>query len=197
MMRLFNFGEFVNEAMSPEERQELMDFGELASVGVVEPKAYDKLRRKAYYRSGLRVNDVLNDPEMAQMIAPNLYRAMQSPEFQALVNDGWTVSSTDKQMFLGTLAITTPVANRRGPNGWPTSIAVSKNRYIRRIWSGSLPQVLVNNLSGDETTGDLYVNAFKWIRSNIDPNHPGLRILSKRARTDSGTGISRYRGFTE
>lgn len=128
------------------------------------------------------------------MIAPNLYRAVQSPEFQALVNDGWTVSSTDKQMFLGTLAITTPVANRHGPNGWPTSMAVSKNRYIRRIWSGGQPQVLVDNVPGDETTGDLYVNAFKWIRSNIDPNHPGLRTLPKRARTDSGTGISRYRG---
>lgn len=44
MMRLFNFGEFVNEAMSPEERQELMDFGELAAAGVVDPKAYDKVR---------------------------------------------------------------------------------------------------------------------------------------------------------
>jgi hypothetical protein len=148
--------------------------------------------------------DPITDPTLGEVIAPELFQAMQTPEFQALADEGWTISSTPHQMFNGTVAITTGSANRNGPNGWPTSIAITKNGYIRRIWSGSAytgqgssrgekggqPQVMVSNLPGAGTA--LYQAAFRWIRANIDPTSPNLNSLPKGNRSDAGTGIKRY-----
>lgn len=193
MRKIFNFDQFVNEELSQEEkdriRREAEDFGELHRAGVIEPKQYDKFRRKLYRSMGGGM-DPITDPTLGEVIAPELFQAMQTPEFQALAEDGWTVSSTPLQMFNGTVAITTNSANRNGPNGWPTSIAITKNGYVRRIWSGGQPQVMVSNLPGSET--ERYQAAFRWIRGNIDPTSPNLNSLPKSKRNDGGTGIKRY-----
>jgi len=207
MRKIFNFDQFINEELSQEEkdriRREAEDFGELNRAGVIEPKQYDKFRRKLYRSMGGGM-DPINDPTLGEVIAPELFQAMQTPEFQALAEDGWTVSSTPLQMFNGTVAITTNSANRNGPNGWPTSIAITKAGYVRRIWSGKgyvgqatsrheqggQPQVMISGLPGSGT--ERYQNAFRWIRGNIDPTSPNLNSLPKSKRNDGGTGIKRY-----
>lgn len=193
MFKIFNFDQFVNEELSQEEkdriRREAEDFGELHRAGVIEPKQYDKFRRKLYRNMGGGM-DLITDPTLGEVIAPELFQAMQTPEFQALAEDGWTISSTPLQMFNGTVAITTNSADRTGPNGWHTSIAITKNGYVRRIWSGGQPQVMVSNLPGTGT--ERYQNAFRWIRGNIDPTSPNLNSLPKSKRNDGGTGIKRY-----
>lgn len=193
MFKIFNFDQFVNEELSQEEkdrlRREAEDFAELHRAGVIEPKQYDKFRRKLYRKMGGGM-DPITDPTLGEVIAPELFQAMQTPEFQALAEDGWTVSSTPLQMFNGTVAITTNSVYRNGPNGWPTSIAITKNGYVRRIWSGGQPQVMIPDLPG--TGIERYQNAFRWIRGNIDPTNPNLNSLPKSKRNDDGTGIKRY-----
>ena len=43
--------------------------------------------------------DPITDPTLGEVIAPELFQAMQTPEFQALAEDGWTVSSTPLQIL--------------------------------------------------------------------------------------------------
>lgn len=198
---------FINEVLTDDERavaaDELRNIQDLISRGMIDKSMFIAKRREIMKKVG-GISKLVSDPILGEVSSPDLYQAMQSPEYEALRRDGWYESSTDKQKFNGTLAITTEHATVGGANNLPTSIAISGNGYIRRIWTAGPnsqfhsftkhmdgePQVLVGNLHG--TGVDAYTNAFRWIKSNINPMSPGLLTLTKPKRTDHGTPLRRY-----
>ena len=187
------FDSFITEALSEEEREELRTRLEttrhMIDTGMLDRDQLAHGRREVLRKVG-GVTKLRQDAVLGELANPELYTAMQSQAYADLLEAGWRNSTTDLQMFNGTIALTTPAARNNGPNGWPTSIAVFAAGYIRRIWSGGQPQVMVNSLP-NRGTPDMYIAAFRWIISNINPNDPGLKTLPKRLKWDSGTGIER------
>lgn len=188
------FDSFITEALSDEEREELRSRLEatryMVDTGMLDRDQLTHGKREVLRKVG-GVTKLRQDAVLGELANPELHEAMQSQEYQELLAAGWRNSATDLQTFKGTIALTTPAARNNGPNGWPTSIAVFAAGYIRRIWTGGQPQVMVGSLP-NPGTADMYKAAFRWIISNINPNDPNLKTLPKRLKWDAGTGIERY-----
>ena len=187
------FDSFITEALSEEEREELRTRLEttrhMIDTGMLDRDQLAHGRREVLRKVG-GVTKLRQDAVLGELANPELYTAMQSQAYADLLEAGWRTSTTDLQLFNGTIALTTPAARNNGPNGWPTSIAVFAAGYIRRIWTGGQSQVMVNSLP-NQGTPDMYIAAFRWIISNINPNDPNLKTLPKRLKWDAGTGIER------
>lgn len=123
----------------------------MKDAGLIEPEQL-KSRRNDIIRKAGGSRAVIRDLILGEIIAPTLYRALQSSEWQALEADGWRNIATDKHLFNGTLVI----SSNRGESG----LQITTNQYVRRVYpnSGKQPQVIVNHIPGDGV--NLYLNAF-------------------------------------
>lgn len=202
---------FVNEVLTADQKDELAnelrDIQQMISQGMIDKREFIAKRREIMRKVG-GISNLVGDAVLGEVCMPELCEAMKSTEYRDLLEEGWYKSSTDKQLFNGTIALTTDYALRGGPNNWPTSIAVSSNGYVRRIWTAGPtgyranykhahgePQVLVNNLPGDGV--DQYRAAFQWIQANINPESQGLASLPMSRRRESPSNVKRYRTFEE
>lgn len=178
------YHEFVNEAFRDDAekhdvQQELDNLNTLRDAGIIEPSQLHKRRLEITRKAG-GSKAVMNDPILGEIMAPNLYRALQSPEWQALEADGWRNIANDRQLFNGTIVLSA--------NNGQSGLQITTNRYIRRVypicrslsWKKKQAQVVINHIPGDGV--NLYLNAFRWIKAIVDPASDVSAFLPKRAR---------------
>lgn len=187
------FDQFINEgyADDAEKHADLADMKDLATMhaaGLVPSNAVRNKRREIIKRAGGEMK-VMNDPILGQAITGDLYAALNSPEWKMMQEKGWKVVSTDRQLFNGSLLITTNLAKYR-------AMQITATRHIRRVrinveWKGA-PAVIINDLPG--SGAQIYINGLKWIDCNIDPKSDDLKSFPKPLRRDPGFGTARYKG---
>lgn len=172
------YHEFINESFRDDDekrevKQELDNLHALKDAGLIEPEQL-RSRRNEIIRKAGGSKAVMNDPILGEIMAPDLYRALQSPEWQELEADGWRNIANDRHLFNGTLIISS--------NNGESGLQITTNRYVRRVYpnSGQQAQVVVNHIPGDGV--NLYLNAFRWIKAIVDPRSSISAFLPKRAR---------------
>jgi hypothetical protein len=182
------YHEFVNEAFRDDDekrgvKDEMDNLIALRDAGMIEPEQI-KRRRHEIVRQAGGSRAMMQDPILGEVMAPDLYRALQSPEWQALEADGWQNIANDRHLFNGTLIIS---ANQ-GRSG----LQITTNRYVRRVYpnSGQQAQVVINHIPGDGI--NLYLNAFRWVKAIVDPRSDISAFLPKRARQAVETPLTIY-----
>lgn len=163
-----------NELSEEEEANSILDdLGELLLAGLISNRDFKK-----------QANIVVTKFPKIKLIHPALKKAMNSPEYAALVSKGFVNFSNDLQLLNGTLSLGTKTST--------SVIVIYQTKYIRRIpltstnrdFRGSLKKPIAQVVS-DSVMGEgqeMYINAFKWILHSIDVSSPNLKLKPKNER---------------
>jgi hypothetical protein len=92
--------------------------------------------------------------------------------------------ANDRNLFNGTIIFSA--------NEGRSGLQITTNRYIRRVYpnSGQQAQVVINHIPGDGF--NLYLNAFRWIKSMVDQRSDISAFLPKKARQSVETPLTIY-----
>jgi hypothetical protein len=188
------FNELVNEGyLNDDEKREdlehIKDLTALQSAGLVSSDAIRAKKREIIKKAGGGMK-TLEDPILGQAITYGIYETLRSPEWKMMQEKGWYIVSTERQLFNGSLLITTKATKNQ------RAMQITETRYIRRVrinveWKGD-PGVMINGLPGEGP--EIYINGLRWINANINPKDGDLESFPKNLRTDPGFIVNRYKG---
>lgn len=147
-----SFDKFINE--SNNSAYTLKDLSDLLEVGLLT-------------KSDI-INILLDDSFILLEACPELFYATKSNEYANLIEAGFIPRATIRQLLKNkTIGFYTQASS-----GHNTIYVYHRSKTIRRVPEYGISTLLLRNIPGEGR--DFYINSFKWILKNINPNSSKL-----------------------